>query len=173
MVVDLFRSRKSLEAEVVALRQQLNILLRRSGHKRPALSRFDRLVFVGLYRFVPSVLDAVMIVRPETIVRWHRAGFRAFWHWKSRAKGAGRPQVPVEVRQLIRDMSLTNPLWGAPRIHGDIFCGSSSYRLNYGRSTELPRRRAWTRQLDLRRLRSGPGEALHPERTPVPSLLGR
>src|SRR4051812_44576677 len=89
MVVDLFRSRKSLEAEVVALRHQLNVLLRRSGHKRPALSRFDRLVFVGLYRFVPSVLDAVTIVRPETIMRWHRAGFRAFWHWKSRAKRAG------------------------------------------------------------------------------------
>src|SRR4051794_29670089 len=98
MVVDLFRSRKSLEAEVVALRHQLNVLLRRSGHKRPALSRFDRLVFVGLYRFVPSVLDAVTIVRPETIMRWHRAGFRAFWHWKSRAKRAGRPQAPLEVR---------------------------------------------------------------------------
>ena len=120
MVVDLFRSRKSLEAEVVALRHQLNVLLRRSGHKRPALSRFDRLVFVGLYRFVPSVLDAVTIVRPETIMRWHRAGFRAFWHWKSRAKRAGRPQAPIEVRQLIRDMSLANPLWGAPRTHGEL-----------------------------------------------------
>jgi transposase InsO family protein len=66
------------------------------------------------------VLDAVTIVRPETIMRWHRAGFRAFWHWKSRAKRAGRPQAPIEVRQLIRDMSLANPLWGAPRIHGEL-----------------------------------------------------
>jgi hypothetical protein len=61
-----------------------------------------------------------MIVRPETIVRWHRAGLRAFWHWKSRAKGAGKRQVPIEVRQLIRDMSLANPPWGAPRIHGEL-----------------------------------------------------
>ena len=115
-VVDLFRSRKSLEAEVVALRHQLNVLLRRSG--RPALSRFDRLVFVGLYRFVPSVL-AVTIVRPETIMRWHRAGFRSFWRWKSRRR-PGRPKVPLEVRQLIREISLANPLWGAPRIHGEL-----------------------------------------------------
>ena len=130
-VVDLFRSRKSLEAEVVALRHQLNVLLRRSGHKRPALSRFDRLGFVGLYRFVPSVLDAVTIVRPETIMRWHRAGFRAFWHWKSRAKRAGRPQAPIEVRQLIRDMSLANPLWGAPRIHGELL----KLGINIGQTT--------------------------------------
>ena len=98
----------------------MNVLLRRSGRKRPALSRFDHLILVGLYRFVPSVLDAAMIVRPETIMRWHRAGFRAFWHWKSPAKRAGRPQAPIEVRQLIRDMSLANPLWGAPRIHGEL-----------------------------------------------------
>ena len=104
---------------MVALRQQLNILLRRSGHKRPALSRFDRLVFVGLYRFVPSVLDAVTIVRPETIMRWHRAGFGGFWRWKSRSR-LGRPRVPPEIRRLIREMSLANPLWGAPRIHGEL-----------------------------------------------------
>src|SRR3954449_11187187 len=89
------------------------------------------LFFVGLYRFVPSVLDAVTIVRPETIMRWHRAGFRAFWHWKSRAKRAGRPQVPIEVRQLIRDMSLANPLWGAPRIHGELL----KLGINIGQTT--------------------------------------
>jgi transposase InsO family protein len=69
---------------------------------------------------VPNVLDAMTIVQPETIVRWHRAGFRAFWRWKSRARRVGRPQVPVEVRRLIRDMSVANPLWGAPRIHGEL-----------------------------------------------------
>jgi len=119
MVLDLFRSRTSLEAEVVALRQQLNVL-RRSAPKRPALSRLDRLILILLYRVAPSVLDAVTIVRPETIVRWHRAGFRAFWRWKSRTRRAGRPQVPLKVRRLIREMSLANPFWGAPRIHGEL-----------------------------------------------------
>lgn len=98
MILDLFRSRSSLEAELIVLRQQLNVL-RRSAPKRPALSRLDRLIFVWLYRLVPSVLDAVTIVRPETVVRWHRAGFRAFWRWKSRRRRAGRPKVPVELRQ--------------------------------------------------------------------------
>src|SRR4051794_15092648 len=118
MVLDPFRSRTSLEAEVVALRQQLNVL-RRSAPKRPALSRLDRLILILLYRVAPTVLDAVTIVRPETIVRWHRAGFRSFWRWKSRRR-PGRPKVPLEVRQLIREMSLANPLWGAPRIHGEL-----------------------------------------------------
>jgi hypothetical protein len=72
-----------------------------------------------LYRLAPSVLDAMTIVRPETIVRWHRAAFRTFWRRKSRSDG-GRPKVPPEVRRLIREMSLANPLWGAPRIHGEL-----------------------------------------------------
>jgi transposase InsO family protein len=118
MLLDLFRSRTSLEAEVIVLRQQLNVL-RRSAPKRPTLSMFDRLIFAWLYRLVPAVLDAVAIMRPETIVRWHRAGFPTFWRWKSRSR-AGRPQMPLEIRQLIRDISLANPLWRAPRIHGEI-----------------------------------------------------
>jgi hypothetical protein len=118
ILLDLFRSRSSLEAEVIALRHQLNVL-RRGAPKRPALKTFDRLIFVLLYRLAPTVLDAVTIVRAETIVRWHRAGFRLFWQWKSRRR-AGRPKVPLELRQLIRDMSLANPLWGAPRIHGEL-----------------------------------------------------
>jgi transposase InsO family protein len=117
-LLDLFRSRRSLEAEVIALRQQL-IVLRRSAPKRPALSMFDRFIFILLYQLAPSVLDAVTIVRPETIVRWHRAGFRAFWRWKSRSR-VGRPSVPRELRRLIREMSFANPLWGAPRIHGEL-----------------------------------------------------
>ena len=65
------------------------------------------------------MLDAVKIVRPETVIRWHRAGFRAYWRWKSRPR-SGRPKTPLEIRQLIREISLANPLWGAPRIHGEL-----------------------------------------------------
>jgi hypothetical protein len=72
-----------------------------------------------LYRLAPGVLDALKIVRPETVIRWHRAGFRAYWRWKSRPRG-GRPKTPLEIRRLIRDISLVNPLWGAPRIHGEL-----------------------------------------------------
>ena len=118
ILLDLFRSRSSLEGEVIALRHQLNVLRRRTP-KRPALRSFDRFIFILLYRLAPTVLDAVTIVRPETIMRWHRAGFRGFWRWKSRRR-PGRPKVPLEVRQLIREISLANPLWGAPRIHGEL-----------------------------------------------------
>jgi len=118
VVIGLFRSRASLEAEIVALRHQLNVL-RRKSTKRLAFSNFDRLIFAGLYRIAPNVLNALVIVKPETVIGWHRAGFRLFWKWKSRSRG-GRPKVPLEIRQLIRDMSLANPLWGAPRIHGEL-----------------------------------------------------
>jgi hypothetical protein len=76
-------------------------------------------VFAGLYRLAPEVLDAVKILKPETVLRWHRAGFRAGWRWKSRPRG-GRLRAPDEVCQLIREMSVANPLWGAPRIHGEL-----------------------------------------------------
>ena len=117
-VVSLFRSNGRLEAEVVVLRHQLNIL-RRKMPSRTRLTLIDRLVFVWLYRVRPSVLDAVMIVHPETVVRWHREGFRLYWRWKSRAR-IGRPRIPRDLRRLIREMSLANPLWGAPRIHGEL-----------------------------------------------------
>ena len=107
-----------LEAEILTLRHQLNVL-RRKAPKQLAFSNFDRLVFTSLYRIAPGVLDALVIVKPETVIRWHRAGFRLFWRWKSRTRG-GRPTVPLEIRRLIRDMSLANPLWGAPRIHGEL-----------------------------------------------------
>src|ERR1019366_8795917 len=116
-VIGLFRSRASLEAEIMALRHQL-IVLRRKSPKRLAFSNFDRLVFASLYRIAPRVVNALVIVEPETVIRWHRAGFRSFWRWKSRCRG-GRPKVPLEIRQLIRAMSLANPLWGAPRIYGE------------------------------------------------------
>src|SRR5215470_16085551 len=114
----LFRSRARLEAEILVLRQQINVLRRRSP-KRFVFGNFDRLLFVGLYRLVLGIVDALAIVRPETVIHWHRAGFRLFWRCKSRRRG-GRPRVPLEIRRLIRDMSLANPLWGAPSIHGEL-----------------------------------------------------
>ena len=74
---------------------------------------------VWLYRLYPSLLDAIIIVQPETVIRWHRRGFRAYWHWKSHQVG-GRPLIDSEIRALIRRMSRENPLWGAPRIHGEL-----------------------------------------------------
>ena len=100
------------------LRHQLNVLQRKAP-KRLAFNAFDRLVIASLYRIAPNILNALVIVKPDTVVRWHRSGFRLFWRWKSRRRG-GRPTVPLEIRQLIREMSLANPLWGAPRIHGEL-----------------------------------------------------
>ena len=118
MVVDLIRSQATLEAELLTLRQQINVL-RRTAPKKQSFSVIDRLVFVCLYRLFPKVCDALAIVKPDTIVRWHRAGFRSYWRWKSRPRG-GRPTMPLEIRQLIGEMSIANPLWGAPRIHGEL-----------------------------------------------------
>ena len=111
-------SLEDLEAEILALRHQLNVL-RRASPQRPVFSNFDRMILVCLYRIAPRILDALTIVEPETVIRWHRAGFRSFWRWKSRRR-AGRPSVTPEIRRLIREMSLANPLWGAPRIHGEL-----------------------------------------------------
>ena len=117
-VIGLFRSRTSLEAENLVLRHQLNVL-RRKSPARIAFSGVDRMVFAGLYALAPNVLDALKIVNPATVIRWHRAGFRAYCRWKSRARG-GRPRTAADIRQLIREMSIANPLWGAPRIHGEL-----------------------------------------------------
>jgi transposase InsO family protein len=118
LVTGFFRSRALLDAEILTLRHQLNVLQRKAP-KRLVFSNFDRFVFASLYRLAPGILNAFVIVKPETVIRWHRAGFRLFWRWKSGSRG-GRPKVPLEIRQLIRDMSLANPLWGAPRIHGEF-----------------------------------------------------
>jgi hypothetical protein len=95
----LFKSRAKLEAEILILRQQINVL-RRRGPKRPHLNNTDRFLFVWLYHWFPSVLGVVAIVRPETIIRWHRAGFRAYWRWRSR-NPVGRPKVSAELRTLV------------------------------------------------------------------------
>ena len=109
-LVGRFRSRAALEAENLVLRQQVNVL-RRTAPRKPVFSSIDRLIFVALYRLFPNVGEALAIIKPETVVRWHRAGFRAYWRWQSRPR-RGRPKVPLEIRQLIRDMSLANPLCG-------------------------------------------------------------
>jgi transposase InsO family protein len=117
-LIGLFRSRAALEAEILVLRHQLNVL-RRKSPRRLAFNCVDRLVFACLYRLAPDVLDALKILKPETVIRWHRAGFGAYWRWKSRPRG-GRPTTPADVRRLIREMSIANPFWGAPRIHGEL-----------------------------------------------------
>ncbi len=113
-----FKSKLRLEAENAVLRHQL-IVLRRRLHGRVRLTNHDRWFFIRLYRWFPSILQAFTIIRPETLLRWHRAGFRFYWRWKSRPLG-GRPPIDIELRVLIRRMSLENPLWGAPRIHGEL-----------------------------------------------------
>jgi transposase InsO family protein len=113
-----FKSKSRLEAENAALRHQL-MVLRRKMRGRVRLTNNDRWFFIQLYRWFPSILQVVTIVQPETLVRWHRAGFRCYWRWKSRLRG-GRPQIEAELHALIRRMSIDNPLWGAPRIHGEL-----------------------------------------------------
>ena len=113
-----FKSKLRLEAENAVLRHQL-IVLRRRLHGRVRFTNNDRWFFIQLYRWFPSILQVLTIIRPETLVRWHRAGFRCYWRWKSRPLG-GRPQIETELRALIRRMSVENPLWGAPRIHGEL-----------------------------------------------------
>src|SRR5450756_339303 len=117
VLASLFKSKAKLEAEILVLRQQINVLRRRAP-KRLHLNNTDRFLFVWLYRWFPSVLGAIAIVKPETIIRWHRAGFRAYWRWRSR-NHVGRPKVSAELRTLIGEMSRANPLWGAPHIHGE------------------------------------------------------
>ena len=105
VLASLFRSRAKLEAENLVLRQQINVLRRRTP-KRPDLNNTDRFLFVWLYRWFPSVLEAVAIVRPETIILWHRAGFRAYWRWRSRNR-VGRPKVSAELRRVSSSLGVT------------------------------------------------------------------
>jgi transposase InsO family protein len=118
LAASLFKSKSRLEAENAALRRQLTVLQRKL-RGRVQFANNDRLFFIQLYRWFPSVLRAITIIRPQTIVCWHRAGFRRYWCWKSRNLG-GRPQISVELRALIRRMSVENVLWGAPHIHGEL-----------------------------------------------------
>jgi hypothetical protein len=109
-LIGLFRSQAALEAEILVLRHQLNVL-RRKSPKRLAFGNIDHLVLRGSIVWLPDI-GRTEILKPQTVIRWHRAGFRAYWRWKSRPHG-GRPKTPADIRQLIRDMSIANPLWGS------------------------------------------------------------
>src|SRR6516165_3964040 len=119
MLCDLFKPRPRLEAEIMILRHQLNVLQRPTPRRRLHLRWIDRVLFIWIYRRYPRILDAMSIVRPETVVRWHRKGLAHYWRWRSRSPG-GRPRIAREVRDLIRRMSFENPLWGATKIHGEL-----------------------------------------------------
>src|SRR5450759_3005496 len=145
VLASLFKSRAKLEAEIMILRQQINVLRRRAP-KRPHLNNTDRFLYVWLYHWFPSVLGAIAIVRPETIIRWHRAEFRAYWRWRSR-NPVGRPKVSAELRTLIGEMSRANPLWGAPHIHGELlklgFEVAQSTVARYMCRSKLPPSQGW------------------------------
>jgi putative transposase len=113
------RSRLDLEAEILALRHQLAVL-QRGAPRRPRLCQIDRLLWVALLRLWPNWRRAIQIVTPETVVRWHRRAFALAWSWKSRRRRPGRPAIAADLRTLVRQMHAANPLWGAPRLHGEL-----------------------------------------------------
>ncbi len=110
------RCQRDLVIENLALRQQLAVLKHR--HSRPRLTDADRVFWVVLSQIWAGWRETLHVVRPGTIVRWHRQGFRYYWHWKSRRRG--RPRIDPEIRHLIRRMCQSNPIWGAPRVHGEL-----------------------------------------------------
>jgi len=112
------RSQANRDAEILFQRQQLTIP-QRSAPKRMQLRCTDRMIFVWFYRLFPFLIGAAVIFQPETLIRWHRTGFRLFWRWKS-LRHAGRSPIPADVRALVRRMHRENPLHGAPRIHGEL-----------------------------------------------------
>ena len=113
------RTRASLQLEILALRHQLGVLQRTTG-RRIRLGATDRLLWVALRRLWPEWRKALVLVKPDTVIRWHRHGFRFYWKWKSRRGLIGRPGTPKEIRTLIREMSSGNVLWGVPRLHGEL-----------------------------------------------------
>jgi transposase InsO family protein len=141
----IFKPKSRLAAENAALRQQL-VVLQRQLRGRAQFTNSDRLFFIQLYSWFPSVLKAMTIMRPETVIRWQRAGFRRYWRWKSRNLG-GRPKIAADLRALIRRMSIENWLWGAPRIHGELlklgFAVAQSTVAKYMTSDGGPRGQSW------------------------------
>jgi hypothetical protein len=136
------RVRARLEAENLVQPQQLVVLRRKPSPKRLRLWNIDRLLFVWSYRLYPSLLDAIIIVQPATVIRWNRCGFRAYWRWKSRHVG-GCPRTAAEIRALIRRINRENPLWGAPRIHGELLILES-------KSPNRPSTGIWSSAVDHR-----------------------
>src|SRR4051794_34827244 len=118
MLREVARTRAALHLEVLALRHQLQVL-QRSRPRQLHLAKADRWLWACQSCSWSGWRTALVIVKPETVIAWHRQGFRLLWTWKSRRR-IGRPTVPTDVRALIRTMSRANPLWGAPRIHGEL-----------------------------------------------------
>ncbi len=117
-ILSALRSHRALALENLALRHQLNVLQRHT--KKPSLKNRDRILWIILSRIWKDWRSPLMLVQPETVIRWHKKGFRLYWLWKSRLRWPGRKKVPKEIRDLIRAMSRDNPLWGAPKIHGEL-----------------------------------------------------
>ena len=117
-IASAFRSQQILALENLLLRQQLIVLQRK--YKRPLFQISDRVLIVWISSIYPQWKEALLIVKPETVIRWHKLGFKLFWRWKSRLRNAGRNKIDPEIRNLIRKMSQANILWGAPRIHGEL-----------------------------------------------------
>jgi putative transposase len=116
--LSLFQTRAALQLEILALRHQLGVLQR--SVKKPKLNRFDRMLWSWFCGTWSAWSSALYIVKPDTVIAWHRQGFRQFWTWKTRRRQPGRPAVTKEIRKLIRQMSRDNPLWGALRIRGEL-----------------------------------------------------
>lgn len=147
------KTRTGLQLENVALRHQIGVL-QRSANKRPKLHAADRLLWVWLSRMWADWRSSLTIVKPETVVAWHRSAFRLFWRWRVRHGKPGRPTVPREIRDLIRHISRENPGWGAPRIHGEllklgIHIGETSVSKYLVRNRKPPSQR-WRTFLDNR-----------------------
>ena len=117
-IIEIFADRAALHTEILALRQQVSVLKRQ--RPRPLLGKADRVFWVILSCLWPGWRHALVIVRPETVIGWHRKAFKLFWTWKSRRGKPGRPPVSREIRHLVRRMSRENTRWGAPRIHGEL-----------------------------------------------------
>jgi putative transposase len=113
-----FRGRRDSALEILALRQQVAVFKRK--HPCPKLNSFDRLFWTILRHSWPGWIEALIIVKPDTVVRWHRTGFRLYWRWRSRAGSGGRAKITAEIQALIRRMAEENPDWGAPKIHGEL-----------------------------------------------------
>ncbi|MBF0153634.1 MAG: transposase [Magnetococcales bacterium] len=118
-ITSTFRSKAALQIEILALRHQI-IVMQRKQKQRLMIRQWDRLFWVWLSRIWPNWQNALMIFKPSTVLKWHREGFRLYWKWKSSKRSGGRKSVPKDVRDLIKRMSLENPLWGAPHIHGEL-----------------------------------------------------
>ena len=116
--ISALKSHRALALENLALRHQLEVLRRNT--KRPRLTNQDRALWVILSRLWPNWRNPLALVQPETVIRWHKRGFRLYWRWKSRPGWPGRRKIPEEIRDLIRSMSRSNPFWGSPRIHGEL-----------------------------------------------------